>query len=119
RIVPPSPPLPAWPARPRLRAMFLVPYPTEGASNRLRVEQYFPYLREHGVDPTLHPFMSSALYRLRYTRGDLSRKAVYFILSSLRRLQDVIHAGDTDVLFVHREAFPIGGHFVEQALARI
>jgi len=111
--------LPARRAGAPLRAMFLVPYPTEGASNRLRVEQYFPYLREHGVQPTLHPFMSSALYRLRYTRGRLSRKAGYFFLSSLRRLLDVLHAGEVDVLFVHREAFPIGGHFVEQLLAHI
>src|SRR5207244_4034552 len=40
-------------------------------------------------------------------------------LSSARRLLDVVKAGEADVLFVHREAFPIGGHFVEQLLARI
>ncbi len=123
-VASPRPARPAAPAilrsrRSPLRAMFLVPYPTEGASNRLRVEQYFPYLREHGVIPSLHPFMSSEFYRLRYTRGELSRKAGYFFVSSLRRFLDVLRAGEADVLFVHREAFPIGGHFVEQVLARI
>ena len=33
------------------RVMFVVPYPTEAPSNRLRVEQYFPYLRRHGIKP--------------------------------------------------------------------
>jgi hypothetical protein len=38
--------------------MFIVPYPTEAPSNRLRVEQYFPYLRQHGVKTRLRAFMS-------------------------------------------------------------
>ena len=32
-----------------MRVLFIVPYPTEGASNRFRVEQFLPYLKEKGI----------------------------------------------------------------------
>lgn len=101
-----------------LRVMFVVPYPTEAPSNRLRVEQYFPYLRQHGVKTRLRPFMSSSFYRQRYRPGGLPRKAFSLLWSTFNRLLDIRRASEFDVILVHREAFPFGGPFVEQALAR-
>ncbi len=72
-----------------MRALFLVPWPSEAASTRLRVEQYFPYLREHGVEPTLRPFMPASLYRMVYQPGHVARKTGLVLLSSLRRLDRV------------------------------
>ena len=100
-----------------MRAMFVVPYPTEAPSNRLRVEQYFPYLRQHGVKTKLRPFMSSGFYRVRYRPGALPKKAFSLVWSTVNRLLDIHRAGQADVILVHREAFPFGGPFVEQALA--
>jgi glycosyltransferase involved in cell wall biosynthesis len=101
-----------------MRVMFVVPYPTEAPSNRLRVEQYFPYLRKHGVKTQLRPFMSSAFYRIRYRPGALAQKAFSLAWSTAKRLLDVRRAGQADVILIHREAFPFGGPFVEQAMAR-
>lgn len=98
--------------------MFVVPYPTEAPSNRLRIEQYFPYLRHHGIKTKLRPFMSSGFYRIRYRPGALPRKALSLIWSTLNRLRDIRRAGEFDVIVVHREAFPFGGPFVEQLMAR-
>ncbi len=101
-----------------MRILFLVPYPTEAPSNRLRVEQYFPYLRQHGVEPILRPFMSSDLYNIRYAPGSMARKVASLGFSTLSRFLDVRRAERADLIFVHRETFPVGGPFVEELLAR-
>jgi len=100
-----------------VRVLFIVPYPTEAPSNRLRVEQYFPYLRQHGVEPILRPFMSSDLYNIRYAPGSMIRKFASLGASTLSRLLDVQRSEWTDLIFIHREAFPVGGPFVEEKLA--
>ena len=101
-----------------MRVLFLVPYPTEAPSNRLRVEQYFPYLRQHGVEPILRPFMSSDLYNIRYAPGSMARKVASLGASTASRFFDVRRADRADLLFVHRETFPVGGPFIEELLAR-
>ncbi|MCC7104100.1 MAG: glycosyltransferase family 4 protein [Chloroflexi bacterium] len=102
-----------------LKLLCIVPYPTEAPSNRLRVESYFPYLRKHGVKVRKRPFMSSYFYRMRYRPGAVPQKAVSFAMSAINRLLDVRRAGQADVILVHREAFPVGGPFVERAMARM
>ncbi len=102
-----------------MRALFLVPWPAEAASTRLRVEQYFPFLREHGVEPILRPFMSPRLYGTVYEPGHVTRKTILVGLSSLRRLLDVVTAARADVVFIHREAFPFGTTILERAIAAL
>lgn len=102
-----------------MNVLFVVPYPTEAPSNRLRVEQYFPYLRAHGVDPVLRPFMTSLFYNIRYSPGGIGRKAASFGLSTLSRFMDVYRASQADVIVVHREAFPFGGPLIEEAMAHL
>src|SRR5207249_2121340 len=81
-------------------------------------EQYFPYLRKHGIKTQLRPFMSSKFYRIRYRPGGFPRKVVSLAWSSLNRLFDIRRAGRADVVVIHREAFPFGGPFVELAMGR-
>src|SRR5918997_4867912 len=100
-----------------MRVLFIVPYPTEAPSNRLRVEQYFPYLVRHGVEPVLRPFMTSDLYNIRYAPGSMARKVASLGLSAASRFLDIRRAERADLIFIHREAFPVGGPFIEEKLA--
>lgn len=100
-----------------MNVLFLVPYPTEAPSNRLRIEQYFPYLRKHGVKTRLRPFMSRSFFRRRYRSGEYAQKAISISLSIFSRLLDIRRAAESDVIVVHREAFPFGGAIVERAMA--
>ncbi|MFN8522553.1 MAG: glycosyltransferase family 4 protein [Chloroflexota bacterium] len=100
-----------------MKVLFIVPYPTEAPSNRLRVEQYFPYLQAHGVEPILRPFMSSDLYNIRYAPGAMARKVASLGVSTMSRFADVRRAETSDLIFIHREAFPVGGPFIEEQLA--
>lgn len=96
-----------------MRVLFLVPYPTEGPSNRYRVEQFLPYLTDAHIDFTLRPFMSSEFYRIFYKKGKILLKIIYFVQSVFNRFFDIFRALRHDVIFIHIEAFPLGPPLIE------
>jgi len=102
-----------------MKVLFLVPYPTEGPSNRFRIEQYLPYLTEQGIEWMLSPFVSSAFYKILYRQGYTGAKFMHFGMSCLRRLKDIIHLQKYDLIVVHREAFPIGPPWIERIIHRL
>ena len=102
-----------------MRVLFLVPYPTEGASNRYRVEQYLPYLEKAGISYTLRPFWNSSAFAILYKPGFCFRKFYYFVLGTISRIFDLVRIFQYDVVFIHREAYPIGGTFFENILAKL
>jgi glycosyltransferase involved in cell wall biosynthesis len=100
------------------RVLFIVPYPSEGASNRLRVEQYLPYLDRDGIRYSVRPFVGKRFYRILYSRGRHFAKACFFALSIIGRCLDVLRALKYDIVFVHREALPIGSIAIEKAFLK-
>lgn len=100
-----------------MRVLFLVPYPIEGASNRYRVEQYLPYLKREGVEYSLHPFWSSSAYRVLYKEGYYLQKFFFFICASALRIFDLLVILRYDIVFIHREAYPLGGAFFETIIS--
>jgi len=96
-----------------MKILFLVPYPKEGASNRYRVEQYLPYLKREGIRYSLHPFWKSFAYKTLYRNGYYLRKVFFFICGTICRILDILTLFRYDVVFIHREAYPIGGAFFE------
>lgn len=99
-----------------MKILFWVPYPTQGASNRYRIEQYIPYLERMGIC-YLHPFWSPSAYKILYEKGRHFKKLYYFILGSFSRLFDTLSLFHYDVIIIHREAYPIGGAFFENAVS--
>ncbi|MFA6142130.1 MAG: glycosyltransferase family 4 protein [Candidatus Omnitrophota bacterium] len=100
-----------------MKILFLVPYPTEGASNRIRVEQFIPYLESRGISCKVRPFMNTPFYRILYSPGKIFEKGFWFVICTLNRLLDMIRAFYYDVVFIHREAYPLGGPFIETVLS--
>jgi len=98
------------------RILFLVPYPTEGASARLRVEQFLPSLKDAGVDTAVRPFLTSGFYAILYRRGNTARKIAFFLACAFRRFVDIARSFFFDAVFIHREAFPLGPPFLEAVL---
>ncbi len=96
------------------RVLFIVPYPSEGASNRLRVEQYLPFLEKESISYRVRPFVGRRFYRILYAKGRHLTKAFYFLLAIINRLLDIFRAFKFDVIFIHREALPIGTAFIEK-----
>ena len=99
-----------------MKILFWVPYPSEGASNRYRVEQYLPYLKKEGIEYMLRPFWSSFAFKILYEKGYYFRKIYYVILGTIGRFIDVVFLFKYDLVFIHREAYPIGSVFFETIL---
>lgn len=102
-----------------MKILFLVPYPTEGASNRVRVEQYIPYLESKGFFCKVRPFVNREFYRILYFRRRYLQKAFWFILCTVNRLFDIARAIGYDIIFIHREAYPFGGPILESLFSRM
>jgi L-malate glycosyltransferase len=96
-----------------MKVLFIVPYPTEGPSNRYRVEQYLPFLDKQGIYWRLRPFIASKFYRILYKKGNTIKKCVYFLAGCIRRLTDIIRAVNYDIIFIHIETFPFGPPLLE------
>lgn len=101
-----------------VRVLALSPIPEEGAGCRFRVAQYIPYLREAGFEVTISPFYTPAFFRLVYRPGHYAQKAVKFAGLTLRRLAELPRVGRYDLVWLYREAIPVGPPVVEWAIAR-
>lgn len=93
-----------------------VPYPIEGASARFRVFQYVPYLSGQGVRTTVYAFWGSKAFRLLYRPGHLAEKGIELLKGTGNRIGHLMAAKRGDVLFIHRECYPIGPAILEELL---
>ncbi|MFH1593966.1 MAG: glycosyltransferase family 4 protein [Candidatus Omnitrophota bacterium] len=89
-----------------MKVLFIVPYPTEGPSNRFRVEQYLPTLKERGINFSVRPFYSSNFRKILLKKGRYLQKILYLVFFTVLRLADVFKCRNYEIVFIHREAFP-------------
>ncbi len=101
----------------RVRVLALSPIPEEGAGCRFRIAQYVPRLRAEGFDVTIRSFYTPGFFRLVYQPGRYVQKAAAFLALAARRLGHLLDLGRFDVVFLYREAVPIGPPVVESLIA--
>jgi glycosyltransferase involved in cell wall biosynthesis len=101
----------------RLSVLFVVPHPIEGPSTRFRIHQFLPALEAAGIEHQVRPFLSSRLAPQVYAQGCLSRKLAITAWGAAQRLADVARSARVDLVYVLREAFPIGPPVLETAMA--
>lgn len=101
----------------RVRVLALSPIPEEGAGCRFRIAQYLPYLREAGYDVTIRSFYTPEFFRLVYRRGHHLRKGLSFVGLVWRRLKVLLELGRYDLVFLYREAIPLGPPLIEWLIA--
>ena len=100
------------------RVLALSPVPEEGAGCRFRISQYIPRLAAEGFDVTVSPFFTREFFRLVYRPGHYAQKTALFLQRSIDRIGELLDDATYDLLFVYREAFPIGPAILERLLAR-
>jgi len=106
---------------PAPKVLFLLPYPLHRApSQRFRVENLLYLLDEAGIRYELAPFMTEKVWNILYKQGSLLRKAVGISSSYLKRIGTVLfRAHRYDLIFIHREAAPLGPPLIEWYLKKV
>lgn len=102
----------------RLRVLALSPIPEEGAGCRFRIAQYVPYLREAGFDVTISSFYDDDYFKLVYQPGRYLAKSAKFVGLAMRRWTELFSVTKYDVVFLYREAIPLGPPLLETLVAR-
>lgn len=100
-----------------MRVLFIVPWPEQSGPFRFRVGQYLPFLKQHGIEYDIRPFMSREFFDIVYKNGQFISKTAHFAVSCFRRLMDTICVSRYDLLFIQREAFPYGPALLERLLS--
>jgi len=99
---------------------FIVPYPIGIApSQRFRFEQYLPYLKESGYTFQSFSFLSSKDYQRLYQSGLFVQKSASIVKGFLRRTILMFQLSQYHVIFIHREASPIGPPIFEWIITKI
>jgi glycosyltransferase involved in cell wall biosynthesis len=92
-----------------MRVLALVPGLYDiSPSQRYRIEQWEPLLRERGVQITYEPFECPELNALLYQSGKMARKLTLVAQGLGRRFSAVKKARDFDLVYILREAALLG-----------
>ena len=102
-----------------MRILAIIPsvYDTN-PSQRFRIEQWEPLLRERGVEITFKPFESDELHAVVYKPGRVAEKLKLVQEALRRRAADVRSARAYDAVYVLREAALLGPPVFEWRLSR-
>ncbi len=104
-----------------MRALFFLLDGDGNASSQHRALQFFPLLRELGIDASASRPVPQPLYErlVERTPAGTGRKAAFYTTFLAQRLADVGRAGRYDAVVIQRDLFPFGPPFLERALRRV
>lgn len=102
-----------------MKILFVVPYPVgHSPSQRFRFEQYFNILENAGHQYNAQPFYDKAGWDALYTKGNAFAKVIALIKGFARRIALLFSLGKYDLVFIHREAAPLGPPLFEWFIAK-
>jgi glycosyltransferase involved in cell wall biosynthesis len=100
-----------------MKILALGRYGPKGASSRVRLYQYIPYLIERGLHVEASPFLADEYLQTLYGNGRRSLRSMGS--AYLRRLLALFRAGRFDVLWLEKELLPWLPAFAETVLDRL
>jgi glycosyltransferase involved in cell wall biosynthesis len=98
------------------KILLLSKYNRLGASSRLRMLQYVPFLEQAGLQVTLQPLLSDELLQARYQSG--AYKVHELLFAYAKRLRAVLERNKFDVLWIEKEALPWWPLLIELSILR-
>ncbi|CAN5619774.1 N/A [soil metagenome] len=105
-----------------LKFLFLIPYPPgQAPSQRFRFEQYLQFISLPPLNAhyDLEPFLDEKTWKILYQKGHLFSKITGMIKGFARRKLLMLRTWKYDLVFIHREAAPLGPPIFEWIIAKI
>lgn len=100
-----------------IRISALMPYAYDTTpSQRFRIEQWEPYLRNENISIDYFSFVDKDLDAVLHKQGHLAAKIGHLAKASIRRLFHTFAARKYDVVFVHRGISIVGPALLERLL---
>lgn len=99
-----------------MKVIFYTKYSKKGASSRLRSFQYFPYLRERGLEVKVKPLFSDSYLERLYAGKNILFSLIWAYLKRLINLRWVFWA---DRIVIEKELFPYFPAWLEHLLSKI
>lgn len=98
----------------------IVPYPQGLApSQRFRFEQYIPFLSTHNFQIDFHPFFTETDYTLLYQSKQHLFKIYRTLIGFFKRFLLLFRINKYSIVFIHREASPIGPPIFEWIIVKV
>lgn len=102
------------------KILFLSPYPYgTAASQRLKYEQYYDFLRDNDYEITTLSFVNNKFWKIIYKRGFVVQKMLFTIIGYLRRVKHLFLVPNFDIVYVHLWVTPLGPPVFEWLVGKL
>lgn len=102
------------------RVLFVVPYPLGSApSQRFRFEQYFEALKSEGIGFDVAPFLDEQTMIHLYRPGNFLWKVWKVKVGLTKRFFMLLSLRNYNLVFIHREAAPVGPPIFEWLITKV
>ncbi len=89
--------------------LFLCPYPQNCApSQRLKFEQYYPYIKQAGYKLTVSSFISEKFWNILYEKGFWLQKFWFTLSGYIKRFLVLFTLRKYDIVYIHLWVSPFG-----------
>jgi glycosyltransferase involved in cell wall biosynthesis len=103
-----------------VKILILAPYPIDQApSQRFRFEHYLPLFAANDHQYEFHGFLDKKAWDILYIKGKIVQKFVSVFKGYLKRILLLFRLASFDIVFIHREAAPLGPPIFEWIIAKV
>jgi glycosyltransferase involved in cell wall biosynthesis len=100
-----------------MEILLLSRYENLGASSRVRLFQYIPYLDKEGIKVDIAPLFSNGYINNLYEKG--SKPLIYVLPAYGKRLLSLLNVKRFDLLWIEKELFPMLPAWIEKLLVKL
>lgn len=102
-----------------MKVLFFTIFPEINAGSRYRVHKYLTYLKKENIEYTVCPPMSDTLFQFLYQTNNPLKKILYYLITYLVRLKDLMKVPHYDIIFIHQGLCYFGPPILEYLIAKL
>ena len=103
----------------KTKLLIICPYRLNKApGQRFRFEQYLDYLKKNNYDIEISHLLSADDENVFYSKNKIFFKFLLLFKMLFLRFKDIRRSKYYDIVFIYREAFPLGSHFIEKLISK-